>query len=90
MDAMIPLALGSVKALLLLVATGALVLAMRRRSARLRAVIWGTALAGSLVIPLVAPLLPTLSLPVPEKIARMTAVDRETPQVEMVTVAAAE
>ena len=73
MDTLLPFALGSIKALLLLaVATGA-TLALQRRSARLRAVVWSIALAGCLAIPLVAPLLPTWSVPVPAGLARFAA-----------------
>jgi len=65
MDAMLTLVLGSLKALLLLTAAGGLTLVLRGRPARLRAVVWATALAGSLLIPVVAPLLPSWSLPLP-------------------------
>jgi len=74
-DATIPFALGSIKALLLLAVASAAALALHRRSARLRAVVWSIALAGCLAIPLVAPLLPTWSVPVPASLARLTASD---------------
>ena len=76
MDATIPFALGSIKALLLLVVASAAALALHRRSARLRAVVWSIALAGCLAIPLVAPLLPTWSVPVPSALARFTASEK--------------
>jgi beta-lactamase regulating signal transducer with metallopeptidase domain len=64
METQLALALGSLKALLLLAAAAAAALALRGRPARLRAVVWATALAGSLLIPLVAPLLPVWFVPV--------------------------
>ena len=78
MDAALPLALGSIKALLLLAAAAVAALALRGRPARVRAVVWSTALAGSLMIPAVAPLMPPLSVPVPEAVARLTAEPGET------------
>ena len=78
MDAALPLALGSIKALLLLAAAAVAALALRGRPARVRAVVWSTALAGSLLIPVVAPLMPPLSVPVPEAVARLTAEPDET------------
>ncbi len=71
MNPLLPLVLGSLKALLLVLVAAGAALTLRRRPARLRAVVWGTALAGCLIIPLVAPLLPSWSLPVPEGIARL-------------------
>ena len=65
MDPVLSLALGSLKALLLLIAAGGVSVALRGRPARLRAVVWGTALAGSLLIPIAATLLPAWSLPLP-------------------------
>ncbi len=65
MDPIITLVLGSLKALMLLAAALALTLGLHRRPARLRAVVLGTALCGSLLIPVVAPVLPSWSLPVP-------------------------
>jgi beta-lactamase regulating signal transducer with metallopeptidase domain/archaellum component FlaC len=59
-----PLVLGSTKALLLLAAASAAVIALRGRPARLRAVVLGMALAGSLAIPAVAPFVPVLPVPV--------------------------
>ncbi len=73
MDTLLPFALGSIKALLLLVVATGAALALQRRSARLRAVVWSIALAGCLAIPLVAPLLPTWSVPVPAGLARFAA-----------------
>ena len=73
MDTMLPMVLDSLKALLLLTTAAAIALALRNRPARVRAVIWGMALAGCLVIPLAAPLLPAWSLPMPEAIARLTS-----------------
>jgi beta-lactamase regulating signal transducer with metallopeptidase domain/archaellum component FlaC len=58
------LVLGSTKALLLLAMAASAALALHGRPARLRAVVLGTALAGSLVIPAVSPLVPTLAVPV--------------------------
>ena len=75
MDTILPFVLGSIKALLLLVVASGAALALHRRSARVRAVVWSIALAGCLAIPLVAPLLPTWSVPVPAGLARFTASD---------------
>ncbi len=72
MDTLLPLVLGSIKALVLLLVAPASALALQRRSARLRAVVWGIAIAGCLVIPLVAPLLPTWTFPVPAALERFT------------------
>ena len=57
MDAIAVFGLGSLKALLMLLIAAGVALALRRRPARLRAVVWGTALVGSLLIPLAAALL---------------------------------
>ena len=70
MNPLFPLVLGSLKALLLVLVAAGVALTLRGRPARLRAVVWGTALAGCLIIPLVAPLLPSWSFPVPAGIAR--------------------
>jgi beta-lactamase regulating signal transducer with metallopeptidase domain len=70
MDTLMPLVLGSLKALILLTVAAGITLALRRRAARVRAVVWGTAIAGCLVIPLVAPLLPAWTFPVPEALER--------------------
>jgi beta-lactamase regulating signal transducer with metallopeptidase domain/predicted nucleic acid-binding Zn-ribbon protein len=70
METIIPFAVGSIKALLLLVVASGAALALNRRPARLRAVVWSIALAGSLAIPLIAPLLPTWSVPMPAALAR--------------------
>jgi beta-lactamase regulating signal transducer with metallopeptidase domain/predicted nucleic acid-binding Zn-ribbon protein len=75
MDTILPFVLGSIKALLLLLVASGAALVLHRRSARLRAVVWSIALAGCLAIPLVAPLLPTWSVPVPAGLARFTASD---------------
>ena len=82
MNPLLPLVLGSLKALLLVLVAAGFALALRGRPARLRAVVWGTALAGCLVIPLVTPLLPSWSLPVPASIARfVTPNETVTPSV---------
>ena len=73
MDTLLPLALGSIKALVLLVLAFGITLALKQRAARLRAVVWGTAIAGCLVIPLVAPLLPAWTVPVPAALERYTS-----------------
>jgi len=70
MGTMLPLVLGSIKALVLLCLAAGITLALKRRAARVRAVVWGTAIAGCLVIPLVAPLLPTWTFPVPVALER--------------------
>jgi beta-lactamase regulating signal transducer with metallopeptidase domain len=73
MDTLLPLVLGSIKGLVLLSFTAGISLALKHRAARVRAVVWGTAIAGCLVIPLVAPLLPTWTFPVPAALERFTA-----------------
>ena len=79
MDTMLPLILGSIKALVLLViATGAAIV-LHKRSARVRAVVWSIALAGCLAIPVLAPLVPAWSLPMPESLARFT-ISEEAPR----------
>jgi beta-lactamase regulating signal transducer with metallopeptidase domain/soluble cytochrome b562 len=70
MDTLLPFVLGSIKALILLTMATGISLVLRRRAARVRAVVWGTAIAGCLVIPLVAPLLPSLTFPVPAALER--------------------
>jgi beta-lactamase regulating signal transducer with metallopeptidase domain len=70
MDTLLPLVLGSIKALVLLALAAGITLALKRRAARVRAVVWGTAIAGCLVIPLVAPLLPAWTFPVPAALER--------------------
>ena len=82
MNPLLPLVLGSLKALLLVLVAAGVALALRERPARVRAVVWGTALAGCLVIPLVTPLLPSWSFPVPASIARfVTPNETVTPSV---------
>jgi beta-lactamase regulating signal transducer with metallopeptidase domain/predicted nucleic acid-binding Zn-ribbon protein len=83
MDAALPLAYASVKALLLLAAAGGAALVLRKRPARLRAVVWATALAGCLLIPVLAPLVPAWSIPVPEPLAKLTASAEPRPAVEI-------
>ena len=73
MNPLLPLVLGSLKALLLVLVAAGVALALRERPARVRAVVWGTALSGCLVIPLVTPLLPSWSFPVPASIARFVS-----------------
>lgn len=58
-------ALGSLKVLILLVAAAGLSLALRGRPARLRAVVWATALVGSLLIPAVATVVPSFFVELP-------------------------
>ena len=64
MDTLLPFVLGSLKALVLLLVAFAVTIALKRRAARVRAVVLGTAIAGCLVIPLVAPLIPSWTFPV--------------------------
>ena len=72
MDTLLPLVLGSIKALVLLALAAGITLALKQRAARVRAVVWGTAIAGCLVIPMLAPLLPTWTFPVPAALERFT------------------
>jgi len=83
MEMMFPLVLGSIKGLLLLATAACIALALRKRPARVRAVIWSMALGGCLVIPLAAPLLPSWSLPMPEAITRLTNPDETVITVEV-------
>lgn len=59
------LALGALKVLVLLAAAAVLSRILRRRPARIRAVLWAAALAGALLIPVATPLLPNVKLPLP-------------------------
>jgi beta-lactamase regulating signal transducer with metallopeptidase domain/archaellum component FlaC len=79
MDAGLVLLLGSIKALLLLTAATGISLSLRRQPARIRVVVLATALAGSLAIPVVAPLVPTLPLAV--GLPNLTATSPGTPPV---------
>jgi len=62
---MTAIALGSVKALMLLVAAAGITALLRRLPARIRVAVWSTALVGSLLIPLVGPMLPPVDVPLP-------------------------
>jgi hypothetical protein len=70
MDTLPPFVLGSLKALVLQLVAFAVTIALKHRAARVRAVFLGTAIAGCLVIPLVAPLLPSWTFPVPAALKR--------------------
>lgn len=70
---MISLAMGSVKVLLLLVAAAGITAVSRGLPARVRVAVWCTALAGSLLIPLVEPILPPLGIPVPVNLPTATS-----------------
>jgi beta-lactamase regulating signal transducer with metallopeptidase domain/predicted nucleic acid-binding Zn-ribbon protein len=65
MDMVFTLGLASLKALLLLTAAAGISLTLRGRPARLRAVVWGTALVGSLLIPAASVVMPTVPVVVP-------------------------
>jgi len=71
MDTLVALGMGSLKALLLLVLASGIALALRGRPARLRAVIWATALVGSLLIPLVSTVVPVLPVEMPVELPRL-------------------
>jgi len=73
MDAITVLALGSLKAFLMLLIAGGIALTLRGRPARLRAVIWGTALVGSLLIPLAATVVPALPVVLPVEIPQLSS-----------------
>ena len=73
MDTLLPLILGSIKALVLLAFATGITLSLKRRAARVRAVVWSTAIAGCLLIPLVAPFLPSWTFPVPAALERFTS-----------------
>ena len=73
MNAIAFLGLGSLKALLMLLIATAIALALRGRPARLRAVIWGTALVGSLLIPLAATVVPALPVVLPMEIHQLAS-----------------
>lgn len=72
MDILTVFGLGSFKALLMLVIAGAAAAALKGRSARLRAVIWGTALVGSLLIPVAATVVPSLPVVLPMEIPQIS------------------
>jgi len=77
MDTLLPYVLGSIKTLVLLSVATVITLALRHRAARVRAVVWGTAIAGCLVIPLVAPLLPSWTFPVPAALEPLLPVPKQ-------------
>jgi beta-lactamase regulating signal transducer with metallopeptidase domain len=72
MELVIPFVLGSLKALVLLAVAAGLSAVLRGRSARLRAVIWGTALVGSLLIPVLSAVVPAMPVELPVDIPRLT------------------
>ena len=65
MDPMITVALASTKAVLLLASAVLVVALLKGRPARVRAIILGTALVGTLVIPLASAVMPKLPVPLP-------------------------
>jgi beta-lactamase regulating signal transducer with metallopeptidase domain/archaellum component FlaC len=71
MDPTLTLIVDSTKALVLLAVAAVLARSLRGRPARIRAVVWGTALAGALLIPPVAHLIPAWSLPLPIDLAKV-------------------
>jgi len=73
MNAVAIVGLGSLKALLMLLVAAGIALTLRRGPARLRAVIWGTALVGSLLIPLAASVVPELPVVVPMVIPQLAS-----------------
>ncbi len=72
MDILALFGLGSLKALLMLVIAGGVAFTLKSRPARLRAVIWGTALVGSLLIPLAAMVVPSLPVVLPMGIPQIS------------------
>ena len=80
MDPTLILIIDSAKALVLLTAAATLAHALRGRPARIRAVVWGTALVGALLIPAVAPVLPAWSLPLPLTLSGAGAAPDPQPQ----------
>ncbi len=62
---MTALVLGSLKALMLFAAAAGISLIFKGSPARIRVVVWSTALAGSMLIPVVAPILPAVAIPLP-------------------------
>jgi beta-lactamase regulating signal transducer with metallopeptidase domain/predicted nucleic acid-binding Zn-ribbon protein len=72
MDILALFSLGSLKAFLMLVIAGGIALTLKGRSARLRAVIWGTALVGSLLIPLAAMVVPPVPVVLPMEIPQIS------------------
>ena len=73
MNAIAVFGLGSLKVLLMLLIAGGIALALRGRPARLRAVILGTALVGSLLIPLAAMVVPALPVVLPVEIPQLSS-----------------
>jgi beta-lactamase regulating signal transducer with metallopeptidase domain/predicted nucleic acid-binding Zn-ribbon protein len=72
MDAIVIFGLGSLKALLMLIIAAGVALALKGRSARLRSVIWGTALVGSLLIPVAAMVVPSVPVVLPMEIPQIS------------------
>lgn len=65
MSALISLAMAGVKTTLLLAVATGVVLSLRRASARLRALIWATAICGSLLVPVLTVLGPSFEVALP-------------------------
>lgn len=65
MNTLAALGFGSLKVMLMLLVAAGIALSLRRRPARLRAVVWGTALVGSLLIPVAAAVVPELPVVLP-------------------------
>ena len=72
MNTLWALGLGSLKVMMMLLVAAGIALSLRRRPARLRAVVWGTALVGSLLIPVVAAVVPTVPVVLPIALSGMT------------------
>jgi beta-lactamase regulating signal transducer with metallopeptidase domain/archaellum component FlaC len=72
MDAIFIFGLGSLKALLMLIIAAGVAVALKGRSARLRSVIWGTALVGSLLIPVAAMVVPSVPVVLPMEIPQIS------------------
>jgi len=79
MTSLVAIALLSLKACLLLAAAGGLTLVLRRRPARLRAVVWATALVGAALIPALGALVPVLPIPLPVAVPALTGSTTQTP-----------
>jgi beta-lactamase regulating signal transducer with metallopeptidase domain len=78
MDPLLMLGLGSLKALLLLLVALGISMTLRRWPARLRAVVWSTALVGSLLIPAASGLMPALEVELPVALPGLTVEHRDT------------
>ena len=85
MDTLLVLVLSSLKAMLLLAAASGATFVFRGRPPRLRAVVWGTALAGCLMLPVVAPIVPSWNISLPLNLELFAAQEETLPAMPLAT-----